>query len=514
MSIAAGCFYTVVLNHDGKLYSSGCNLNGVLAQGARRDERRFLSIPAAGSFRKLDGGMQHWLAVDDDGRLWACGSNHYGQLGLLEIETLRLRAVKGFGGKRVASIACGLAHSLVCTAAGLLFAAGCNSDGQLGVGDFTNRSQFAAVYHRPGLVRSAGLPFPESSLRVSLAPGSLAAGGWHSACVDSEGCVRTWGSAIGTEPGVGLPAWCRAQMPIPSKLDPQLFGGDRVLAVAAGHFHAVAVTRRAVFSWGDAFEGCLGHGDWENLPLPKAIAPLVQENPIPYYVHCPDNDPRFLREGHVTSVACGPYHNIAVHSSGSVYVWGDNRKGQLGLGDRESPVTVPVSMFNFLAMQRSLDDTIMEARAGTEHCAAVSKRGELWTWGRCQAGGALKIPCGLGVVDRQTFAALPRRVTALFDDSDTPGNACLGRWHGICTRNALAWLMGTLPRGEQHPGTRRSRRIAELRICWVASLPEELVKKILDKCRGADGWFVGAWTAEEQDKAWERAAECMRAGAL
>ena len=71
--------------------------------------------------------------------------------------------------------------------------------------------------------------------------------------------------------------------------------------------------------------------------------------------------------------------------------------------------------------------------------------------------------------------------------------------------------MGTLPRGEQHPGTRRSRRIAELRICWVASLPEELVKKILDKCRGADGWFVGAWTAEKQDKAWERVCAELRA---
>jgi alpha-tubulin suppressor-like RCC1 family protein len=148
MSISAGCFYTVVLNHDGRLYISGFNVNGVLAQGTRRHERRFLSIHSAGSFLKLEGSLQHWLAVDDDWRLWACGNNHYGQLGLLEIETLFLRAVKGFSGERVASIACGLSHSLVCTAGGLLFAAGCNSDGQLGVGDFTNRSQFVAAYNQ------------------------------------------------------------------------------------------------------------------------------------------------------------------------------------------------------------------------------------------------------------------------------------------------------------------------------------------------------------------------------
>ena len=113
-----------------------------------------------------------------------------------------------------------------------------------------------------------------------------------------------------------------------------------------------------------------------NSSLPKDIAPLVQKNPIPYYVHWPENDPRFLKEGHVTSVACGPYHNITVHSSGTVYVWGDNLKGQLGLGDRESS-SVPVS-----ALLSELYDPIMEACACTEHCVAVSKRGELWTWGR------------------------------------------------------------------------------------------------------------------------------------
>ena len=445
-SVAAGCFYTVVLNHDGRLFASGFNVNGVLAQGTRRSERRFLSILSKRAFTNLDGGLQHWLAIDEHGKLWACGNNHYGQLGLKQAETLRLRLVPALGGQRVASIACGLGHSLVCTAGGLLFAAGCNGDGQLGTGDLTSRCRFARVKDR-----------------VSLAPGSLAAGAWHSACVDSEGRVSVWGSAIGTHPVFEHPIWLRARICIPFTLDPRLFGG-KVLIVAAGHCHAVAVTPSAVFSWGDDIQGCLGHGEFENIPLPKAIAA---------FQGC-----------EVSSVACGPYHNVALDSSGAAFVWGDNRKGQLGLGDLDSrfmPVRLGATLVD--------NNALMQVSAGTEHCAAVTQGGLLYTWGRCQAGGSRRIPCGLGVVHRHRFATLPCRVTALFDQSHSATTACLGRWHGIGTLNALAWLMGTLPRAADRPGRRRSRRIAESRICWVPALPPDVVKVVLDLCRGANGEF-------------------------
>ena len=459
MSIAAGCFYTVVLNHDGKLFSSGYNTQGVLAQGTRRHERRFLSISATGEFRKVSGGLYHWLAVDDDGRLWGCGNNYYGQLGISASETLRLRALKGFGGERVVSIACGLGHSLVCTALGLAFASGRNSEGQLGVGDFTNRSEFTPVYK-------------QASCRLSLAPGSIAAGGWHSACVDSEGCVRTWGSAIGTEPGNGVPPWYRTQMPIPCKFDAQVFGGDKVLMLAAGHCHVVAVTPGAVFSWGDGYAGCLGHGDWQDVSLPKRIASFP-----PY---------KNVGDGRVTTVACGPFHNIAIHSCGTAFAWGENRRGQLGLGDLKSrclPTRVSAALVD--------NNRLQEACAGTEHCAAITEGGLLYTWGRCETNGSDRFPCGLGIVNRQRIAAQPRRVTALFDKCHQKNTACLGRWHGIGEDNALAWLMGTLPRRKQRPasGCRRSRRITRLRMCWVEALPKDIVQFILDNCRGADGWF-------------------------
>ncbi len=119
MVLATGCFYTVVLNEDGRLFSSGNNSNGCVSQGTRVHERRFVSIEAGREntrFAEIKAGLQHWLALDEDGRLWGCGSNFHGQLGLgqetLETLCLSLVPLLTLGGKRVHSMSVGLAHSI------------------------------------------------------------------------------------------------------------------------------------------------------------------------------------------------------------------------------------------------------------------------------------------------------------------------------------------------------------------------------------------------------------------
>jgi alpha-tubulin suppressor-like RCC1 family protein len=151
--MATGCFYTVVLNEDGRLFSSGNNSNGCLSQGTRVHERLFVSIEAARkitSFATIKAGLQHWLALDEDCRLWGCWSNFHGQLGLgqetLETLCLSLVPLLTLGGQRVHSLSVRLAYSIICTSSGRIFATGCNTEGQLGTGDFTRRSEFVAVH--------------------------------------------------------------------------------------------------------------------------------------------------------------------------------------------------------------------------------------------------------------------------------------------------------------------------------------------------------------------------------
>jgi len=46
----------------------------------------------------------------------------------------------------------------------------------------------------------------------------------------------------------------------------------------------------------------------------------------------------------VVDLACGGGHTLALTATGSVYGWGENKFGQLGLGDTKSR-TRPVSVF-------------------------------------------------------------------------------------------------------------------------------------------------------------------------
>ena len=539
MAVAAGCFFSLVIAEDGRLFASGNNTNGCLADGSRAHQGRFVSVEAGQlRFRAVDAGMQHVLALDERGGLWAWGSNFHGQLGLgaALLETLRPAPVPlgALGGLRVHAVAAGLAHCLLSAggaggggaggsggqAPGLrLFAAGCNTEGQLGTGDFAPRSAFVPVLDGggypgdPGGPGDPGDPGDPSSMhtrapcRAAPGPGALAAGGWHSCVVDPAGRLWTWGSLVGTPPLFAPDGSLgRAQAPTPCAFHPDVFGGERVRAVAAGHCHTLAVTDGGVWSHGDACRGCLGHapappgapgaagwgpegahaaGGWDaSLALPARIEALAGLG--------------------VSAVACGPYHNLAL-ARGRVFAWGCNSRGQLGLGDladRAMPALVP---------PRALGHQLVaEIAAGVEHGCALTESGVLFTFGRAKAGagpGVKKkdhhqgIPCGLGVAGALWAQPSPVRVAALFEREPSGARlARLGRWHGVSIALAVAWLLGTLPpraagsNGSAAAAPRRSARLtarAQARRCWVAALPADVARLILDQCRGRHGWFAG-----------------------
>jgi alpha-tubulin suppressor-like RCC1 family protein len=156
-----------------------------------------------------------------------------------------------------------------------------------------------------------------------------------------------------------------AEIPWPDALDPDAVRAATVGAtsVAAGGAHSCVVTSLGgVYCWGENSSGQLGD---DNAPADSATA-------------VPAGDNGDLR-GVAVQVAAGEAHTCALDYDGSVFCWGDNSAGQLGVGggpDRPVPTQVT----------KLAGRVVVEITAGAEHSCAIDEQGLAWCWGDNSAG--------------------------------------------------------------------------------------------------------------------------------
>ncbi|XP_037623786.1 probable E3 ubiquitin-protein ligase HERC3 [Sebastes umbrosus] len=82
----------------------------------------------------------------------------------------------------------------------------------------------------------------------------------------------------------------------------------------------------------------------------------------------------------VSQVACGSQHSVALTKDGQVYTWGQDSRGQLGLGKRKPGANSPQHL-------RSLSGIpLVQIAAGGEQSFAVSVSGGVFGWGRNHCG--------------------------------------------------------------------------------------------------------------------------------
>ena len=88
-------------------------------------------------------------------------------------------------------------------------------------------------------------------------------------------------------------------------------------------------------------------------------------------------------------VASGTYHTLAINSKGELYAWADNDNGQLGIGTITD---------NELAPQRVGNDSDWEAiSGGKDHSLALKSDGTLYAWGKNDRG-----QLGIGGTNNET----------------------------------------------------------------------------------------------------------------
>lgn len=142
---------TFISTEDGQVFSWGEGKFGQLGSGKVQDRFRPEDIYFKQNTRiiKVNAGLEHVAFLDVTGRLFVCGSNERGQLGLGIIDTSNLLILEPVQVQDFSDcakqISCGSYHTIILSLSGLVYVAGFNMEGQLGDGTKKNSPMLKVV---------------------------------------------------------------------------------------------------------------------------------------------------------------------------------------------------------------------------------------------------------------------------------------------------------------------------------------------------------------------------------
>ncbi len=316
-------------------------------------------------------GDSHSLALCSDGTMAAWGDNSFGQLGDSSTTTNRLAPVavtktSALTGKTVVAIAAGAYHSLALCSDGTVAAWGRNTEGALGNNSTSNRDAPVTVNVVDGTSALAGKKVV-----------GVAAGGFHSLVLCSDGTVATWGYNLFGQ--LGENSTTQRLVPVAVNVDAgtSALSGKAVVTVAAGAYHSLALcSDGTVAAWGKNGDGQLGF-----IPHDQ----ILKDELIPVAVYVESFYGSALAGKSVVAVAAGLSHSLALCSDGTVAAWGRNADGQLGTND--TMYSVAPAAVNMAAGTSSLaGKSVAALSAGYAHSLTLCSDGTIAAWGANYAG--------------------------------------------------------------------------------------------------------------------------------
>lgn len=153
-AITAGNAFSIICTTQGRLFACGQNLQGQLGLPEKKNYCAFTAISIDGLHEgeqpiSVTAGGFHCFIITNQGRLFATGDNRHSQLGLghanpcFSFKPVSLAQLNEQ--EQPKCLALGSSHTLLLTNQGRLFSCGNNQYGQLGLDDTTPRTRFTEV---------------------------------------------------------------------------------------------------------------------------------------------------------------------------------------------------------------------------------------------------------------------------------------------------------------------------------------------------------------------------------
>lgn len=385
--ISAGYNHIIARKANGSIWGWGHGFQGQLGLSDSNNRKSPCQIGDEFDWQTISAGSEHTAAIKQDGSIWVWGSNSAGQLGLMLQEAKENKPNQVESDKRWYKVFAGRFHSGAIDMSNKLLMWGDNSFAQLGVGDNINRTYPAQV--------------GQNADWAQISPG-----GYFTAALKQDGTLWGWGSNVDGELGLRKP-------PTPGTLtysEPvRIDNSSDWKQISSGWGHCVGIKQGgAILSWGNNEYGQLGWGD------------ISRKQATPTQI---DADSDWLY------ATAGWRHTIALKQNGSLWGWGWNASGQVGIENDFKDILIPCQIGPYSDWRF--------VSAGNEHTAAIKTDGTLWAWGRNDAG-----QLGLGdAVSRTT-------PTQVGTDKDWQIVAC-GGFHTLAIKtDGTLWGWGNNYSGE------------------------------------------------------------------
>ena len=417
IKIATGNAHALALKSDGTVWAWGGNGSRQLGDGTTTKRLAPVQVQNLQNIKEISAGMNTSFAVDSYGDTYAWGSNTYGKLGLGKTTTVKAPEMI-WDVRNVSTVSTKNDFTLLLTEKGDVYSFGLNTDGQLGLGNtekqispkkinsLSNIEYISAGYDHALAKRSDGTvygwgkgayyQFGNENKAKQLYPikikydtesqeitdaFNLSSGYNHSIIVKEDGTVWSAGyngyGQLGDNTQKNKPVWvCISNMNLnlpKNSVTIKNIGGTYelkpILEAEFNLFFDDSEARYEYISKDTDIATVNENGIITGVKRGKTTVKIKEINSNKTsYVEVKvleENDiafPQIVTKGNFT---------IALKNDGTVWSWGDNSYGQLGLGDKASRVApIKININN-----------IIQISASPSHVLALTKDGDVYSWG-------------------------------------------------------------------------------------------------------------------------------------